>query len=375
MLVAREPEEQGDKDVQGKKNDVAQGDDTTVSRDDAQDQSIPSPTPPTPPPQPPQDIPSTSPEALDACTTLTRRVELLEHDKVAQDLEIIKLKTRVKKLERVNKVKALKLRRLRKVGTSQRVDTIMKDVSNQGRMIDELDKDEGAALMSEKEEEKKAEEVKDITGDAQVEGRQADIYQIDMDHAAKVLSIQEDEPKVKEAVEVVTTAKLITEVVAAINEAVSAASANITADVPAATITAAPVKVAVASTRQRRGVVIKVKLDEAYVRKLHEELNRDIDWDVAIDHVKQKAKEDPYVQRYQVMKKRPQTEAQARRNMIMYLKNTAGFRLDYFKGMSYADIRPISEAKFNTNIKFLQPLWMKWQQLFASCTAKKSICI
>nr|GEV07595.1 hypothetical protein [Tanacetum cinerariifolium] len=53
------------------------------------------------------------------------------------------------------------------------------------------------------------------------------------------------------------------------------------------------------------------------------------------------------------MKKRPQTEAQARRNMMMYLKNTAGFRLDYFKGMSYDDIRPIFEAKFNSNIEFL----------------------
>nr|GEU97591.1 hypothetical protein [Tanacetum cinerariifolium] len=58
------------------------------------------------------------------------------------------------------------------------------DVSNQGRMIDESDKDEGAVLMNEKEENKK---VKDIIGNAQVEGRQAKIYQIDMDHAAKVL--------------------------------------------------------------------------------------------------------------------------------------------------------------------------------------------
>nr|GFC77324.1 hypothetical protein [Tanacetum cinerariifolium] len=39
----------------------------------------------------------------------------------------------------------------------------------------------------------------------------------------------------------------------------------------------------------------QVELDEAYIRKLHEELNKDIDWDVIIDHVKQKAKEDPYV--------------------------------------------------------------------------------
>nr|GFA67653.1 hypothetical protein [Tanacetum cinerariifolium] len=97
----------------------------------------------------------------------------------------------------------------------------------------------------------------------------------------------------------------------------------------------------------------QVEIEEEYARKLHEELNKDIKWNVAIDHVKQKAKEDPYVKRYQVMKKRPQTEAQARRNMIMYLKNVAGFRLDYFKGMSYDDIRPIFEAKFNSNIEFL----------------------
>nr|GEV92221.1 xylulose kinase-1 [Tanacetum cinerariifolium] len=251
-------------------------------------------------------------EALDGCAALARRVEHLEHDKVDQDLGIIKLKTRVKKLERANKVKALKLRRLRKVGTSQRVDTsddtIMEDVSNQGRMIYELDKDEGAVLMSEKEE-KKAKEVKDITGDAQAEGRQAGIYQIDMDHAAKVLSMQDDELEVHEAVEVVTTAKLITKVVAAVSEAVSVVRPNIAAAVvPVATINAAPVKVAAASTR-RRGVVIRdpekestaeipdetkskdkgkgimveepkpikkkqqVEMDEAYARKLHEELN------------------------------------------------------------------------------------------------------
>nr|GEV81500.1 hypothetical protein [Tanacetum cinerariifolium] len=53
------------------------------------------------------------------------------------------------------------------------------------------------------------------------------------------------------------------------------------------------------------------------------------------------------------MKRKPQTEAQARKNMIMYLKNVAGFRLDYFKGMSYDDIRPIFEAKFNSNVDFL----------------------
>nr|GEV27626.1 hypothetical protein [Tanacetum cinerariifolium] len=390
MLVAREPEEQGDAEEQSTDDNAAEEPDTAISEDD---------------------------EALDAYVALTRRVEHLKHDKVAQDLEIIKLKTRVKKLERVNKVKALKLRRLRKVRTSQRADTLddanMEDVSNQGKMIDDLDRDKGDVLISEKEE-KKAEEVNDITGDAQVEGRQADIYQINMDHAAKVLSMQEDESEVQEqvgsmqkdesevqeAVKVLTTTKLITEVIAAVSETVSAAdvvpTATVSETVSAAavvpTVTAALVKVVVPSTRRRRGVVIwdpeeessvktpteakskdkgkgimveepklikkkqQVELDEAYARNLHKELNHDIDWEVAIYHVKQKSKENPFIQRYQVMKKRPQTEAQARRNMMMYLKNTAGFRLDYFKGMSYDDIRPIFEAKFNENMEFLLKL-------------------
>nr|GFC10349.1 hypothetical protein [Tanacetum cinerariifolium] len=52
---------------------------------------------------------------------------------------------------RVNKVNVLKLRRLKKVETSQRIessaDTDMEDASNQGRMIVDLDRDTGVALM------------------------------------------------------------------------------------------------------------------------------------------------------------------------------------------------------------------------------------
>nr|GFD02158.1 hypothetical protein [Tanacetum cinerariifolium] len=97
----------------------------------------------------------------------------------------------------------------------------------------------------------------------------------------------------------------------------------------------------------------QIEMDEEYARKLHAKINKDIDWDVAIDHVKLKAKEDPTVKRYQVMKRKPQTEAQARKNMMMYLKNVAGFNLDYFKEISYDHIRPIFEAKFNSNVDFL----------------------
>nr|GEU63656.1 hypothetical protein [Tanacetum cinerariifolium] len=233
-------------------------------------------------------------------------------------LEISQLKKRVKRLEKCNKVKVLKLHRLKKVGTSQRIntsdDTIMEDVSNQGRMTDELDMD---ALTAEKKEERKTEEAKNSAGDDQVKRRQAEIYQIDMDHPSKVLIMKEDElAEVEEVVEVVTTAKLITKVVAAASKSVSAASTTIPAaepQVPAATPTAVPVRVAATSTRRRKRVVIRdlkeestvktpaetkskdkdkgimveeptpmkkkqqVEMDEEYARKLHKELNQDID--------------------------------------------------------------------------------------------------
>nr|GEU93529.1 putative ribonuclease H-like domain-containing protein [Tanacetum cinerariifolium] len=48
------------------------------------------------------------------------------------------------------------------------------------------------------------------------------------------------------------------------------------------------------------------------------------------------------------------TEAQTRKNMMIYLKNMVGFKLDYFKGMSYDAIHPIFKKYFNSNVAFLE---------------------
>nr|GFA18864.1 hypothetical protein [Tanacetum cinerariifolium] len=132
------------------------------------------------------------------------------------------------------------------------------------------------------------------------------------------------------------------------------------------TLTAAPTRVTAAPSRRRKGVVIRdpqeesttsiiipaetkskdtgkgilveepkplkkqqqIEQDKKYARELEAKLNKNIDWDKVIDHVKKKAKEDP--------------------------DNVAGFKMDYFKGMSYDDIRPIFKAKFNSNMAFLK---------------------
>nr|GEU52023.1 hypothetical protein [Tanacetum cinerariifolium] len=242
----------------------------------------------------------------------------------------------------------------------------------------------------------------DVEDNADIQGRkvesQAKIYKIDLKRAKKVLSMQEEElepPELQEVVDVVTTAKIITEVVTAASDTITTASTNITAaDVPIyATTIVAAFTLTVAPSRRRKGVVIKdpqetaptsstiihseakskdkgkgilveepkplkkqaqIEQDEKYNRELEAELNKNIDWDEVIDHVKRKQKEDNAVKRYQALKRKPQTEAQARKNMMIYLRNVAGFKMDYLEEMTYDDIRPIFEKHFDSNVAFLQ---------------------
>nr|GEZ37138.1 hypothetical protein [Tanacetum cinerariifolium] len=175
----------------------------------------------------------------------------------------------------------------------------------------------------------------------------------------------------KEVVEVVTTAKIITEVVTAAASQVSAASTTIpvaSVTIPAANPT---IFVAAPTVDKGKGIMIEApkpmknkdqfKMDAEYARKLQEEIdrdhdrfNKDVDWDAAMDHVNQKSSSNPqYIKRYQGMKKRPQTESEARKNMMIYLKNTTGYKMDFFKGMTYAQICPIFQARFDENIRFL----------------------
>nr|GEU92068.1 ribonuclease H-like domain-containing protein [Tanacetum cinerariifolium] len=90
---------------------------------------------------------------LETCATLTKQVANLEQDKIAQAIKITKLKQRVKRLEKKRQFKSSGLKRMKKVGTAQRVessaDTVMddqEDASKQGRKIVELDADEDVTL-------------------------------------------------------------------------------------------------------------------------------------------------------------------------------------------------------------------------------------
>ncbi|GKF81423.1 hypothetical protein Tco_0240025 [Tanacetum coccineum] len=87
------------------------------------------------------------------------------------------------------------------------------------------------------------------------------------------------------------------------------------------------------------------KKTKKQLEQLHEEINKAgqervvakddqahvIDWS------------DPVVLRYHAQLNRPYSIAEVRKNMVMYLKNQRGYRMNYFKGLKYEDIRPIFE--------------------------------
>ncbi|GJY79757.1 hypothetical protein Tco_0485558, partial [Tanacetum coccineum] len=89
----------------------------------------------------------------------------------------------------------------------------------------------------------------------------------------------------------------------------------------------------------------RIARDAEIARQLHEEINKAgqervvakddqahvIDWS------------DPAVLRYHAQLNRPNIVAEVRKNMVMYLKNQGGYKMKYFKGMKYEDIRPVFE--------------------------------
>nr|GEY56345.1 hypothetical protein [Tanacetum cinerariifolium] len=207
--------------------------------------------------------------------TLTKQVANLDKDKIAQAIEITKLKQRVRRLEKKRQFKSSGLKRLRKVRTTQRVessaDTVMDDQEDASKHggITKLDVDENVTLVDVEE----------------------DIMQ-DTDEA--------EPAEVEEVIEVVTATKLMTEVVTT----------------AATTITATQVPKA-SAPRRRRGVVIQdpkeISIasvvvhpeDEAFSRQLEAELNANINYDDVME--------------------------QARKNMMIYLKNMDGIKMDFFK--------------------------------------------
>nr|GEX21722.1 hypothetical protein [Tanacetum cinerariifolium] len=243
----------------------------------ATEPSIPSPTPTTQPPPPLQELPSTS-----------QVIPTPPPSPIGQE-----------------------------VREEEQVKSIWVNEIEKGEIIAHMDADEDVTLQDVDVVSKEVE----VEKDAEIEENADD---------------DELEPaELKEVVEVVTTAKLMTEVVTVASATITAATTLITA----ATLTDAP-----STARRRKGVVIRDPEETVTPSIIIHSEPKSKDkgkgiLDDVIEQVQRKEKEDNAVMMYQALKRKPQTEAQARKNMMIYLRNMAGFKMDYFKGMRYDEIQ------------------------------------
>nr|GEZ08414.1 ribonuclease H-like domain, reverse transcriptase, RNA-dependent DNA polymerase [Tanacetum cinerariifolium] len=184
----------------------------------------------------------------------------------------------------------------------EKLENRVESLEEENRVLKELkgvhstvDSDE--PVMKKEESSKQGRKIADIDADVEInlEKVQAKAYNLDLNHQEKVLSmldVNDEEPDdVEEVLEVVKAAKLITKVMTTVGVGVNAASVQ---DTP---ITAAEATKVIVPRKGR--------------------------------------------------------EAQARRNMMVYLKNMVGYKMSYFKGMSYDEITPLFEKHYNHNQSFL----------------------
>nr|GEW02789.1 hypothetical protein [Tanacetum cinerariifolium] len=204
-------------------------------------------------------------ELMDLCTRLSNKVLDLESEVI--DIKssftdmIQKLKDKVDQLEEENRALKEKSFKPIQVDTAAPVEN-MKKSSKQGRIIADMDEDVEVNLQED----------------------QAKAYNLDSQHSKKVLSIQdideEEHAKVEEVPEVVTAAKLMTEVVT----------------------TATPTTTATQSKDKGKRILIEepkplkrqahIDMDEAFARQLEAELNGNINWNDVIEQVKRSESQD-----------------------------------------------------------------------------------
>nr|GEV74338.1 hypothetical protein [Tanacetum cinerariifolium] len=230
---------------------------------------------PTPHASPPLEQPTTTSKSsmsllttlMETCATLSQKVVELEQDKHTQALEILKLKRRVKKLEKKKISKTLGFKRLRRVGTAQRVESSTNTI------------------------------VEVVAMDAEPQGR---INQEDVNTASKGVSAAE--PAVFDDEEIAQ--KLHDE----------------------------EVQKSAARDKQE-----KVDLERALeLQKQYDDKEENIDWSAIAKQVRERHLDN--IRKYQI-KKKPISVAQARKNMIIYLKNMDWYKMENFRGVTYDKLK------------------------------------
>nr|GEV33041.1 hypothetical protein [Tanacetum cinerariifolium] len=284
----------------------------------------PTPTPHAiPPDSPPQEQPTSPHDStmpllttlMETCASLSQKVVELEQDKHTQALEILKLKKRVKKLEKKKRSKYLGFKRLRRVGTSQRVESSTDIVLEEIKVFWFKEVKEGGCIQTWGKIE--AINVDDEITLVDVETHKETFKTLCFLNYALMIRHDYDLTSSlrRGALHILTIAILLGEV----GCSCGGESGGIAWGV------------GVGSCRGGKGSLVK-------------DGEENIDWNAVAKQIQERHLYN--IRKYQSLKKKPVSIAQAMKNMIIYLKNMAEYKMEHFRGMTYNKVRPIFEREY-----------------------------
>ncbi|GJZ29900.1 putative ribonuclease H-like domain-containing protein [Tanacetum coccineum] len=320
-------------------------------------------------------------ELMELCTNLQTRVLDLETTKTTQANEIASLKRMVKKLEKKNKLRNHKLKRLYKVGLSARVESsrdeesLSEDASKQGRRITDIDDDEDIILVNDQiDADTEMFDVDTLTSDEVLAEQVVD---------AKDVNLSVDEVTLAQALAALKSAK-VQEKGDGIKEP----------SVPVSTVTTST-KDSVATTTTatiptpRKGIVFQepepeklmkkkelIRIDEEIASKLQAKLDEEVRLAREKVEKEQEANQEEFsdaekatlfvqllekrrnhfaAKRAEEKRNKPPTQAQQRKIMCTYLKNMEGKKPKDLKNKSFDSIQKMFDRAFkrvNTFVDF-----------------------
>ncbi|GJS23425.1 hypothetical protein Tco_0452057 [Tanacetum coccineum] len=298
-------------------------------------------------------------------TKLNDRIDGLEKDlqqtKKTYSTALTKLVLRVKKLE--YKLKSGKARRKAKIVLSDD-EEIAEDSSKQGRKISQIDEDPTISLVQD-------EGISWILQEEEVHEKPSDETKVLVQEETPTEIIEEHGSGEKGEMEI-STANIQVSTVSPLSTVVPYVYTRRSAKDKGKAIMEEPAT----PKKVKKRTQVQLSMDEELARKMEEEerirfnaeqearalqeeeeerlnleaareLQRQLDQRQEVPTQPTQSQgidwNDPSVLRYHALKNKPVSIAQARRNMITYLKNQGGYKESYFKRMSYNDIRPIFE--------------------------------
>nr|GEV97464.1 putative ribonuclease H-like domain-containing protein [Tanacetum cinerariifolium] len=203
---------------------------------------------------------------METCAILSQKVAHMEQDKIAQALEIIKLKKRVKQLEKKRRLKSL-----------------VEEIKKSGYISKEVNA---------------------------AEPTMCDDKEVTMTMAQTLIKMKAQKTRILDE----QMAKRLHDV---------------------------EVEQAAARENQEQDNLKRAKV----LQQQYKDKAEDIDWNTVAEQIQEKHLDN--IKKYQNLKRKPVFIAQARKNMIIYLKNMVVYKMEHFKSMSYDKVRPIFNKEYN----------------------------